>query len=404
MPDLIDRHFAGMNLDLRKKYSGYSRYMDQKVTPDVLSFIADCILNLADREIFSVRDVWSLRYFEKNTVAVFAKPPPSEQTASAEYGKFIGQPIKALAYAGVLAETRPSGNRYRYSIVNEQLLGHISWNERGALGFLQKYIEKVLSDSGFIGRYNKYKEQMSKQPEPRYFHSLKSSFDRFMLGNTKIKQVVEIHRIFPKVVNPLAVRDGLPGAERGKVSEGPFMYSGLMYNRINFRDRRSGKPKGITRQGHDLQNAMEMGEQVRLRAEYRLYSVRKTVKKVRELASSASSGQGERSAATHAHHIFARAQHPQFEAYPENLIMLTPDQHLSEAHPNSRTSQVDSDYQIQYLLAQCDSIAASLRKGETLYSKKRLVKMLNDGLALKVMLRDSFAKIKEKLRTRQTRP
>ena len=110
------------------------------------------------------------------------------------------------------------------------------------------------------------------------------------------------------------------------------------------------------------------------------------------------SGQEKKSAAKHAHHIFAKAQHPQFEAYPENLIMLTPDQHLSEAHPKSRTSQVDPDYQIQYLLVQCDIIAESRRKGETLYSKERFVKMLNEGLRLEVKMRDSFAKISEKLR------
>lgn len=404
MPDLIDRHFSGTDLDLRRRYPGYSRYMDQKVTPDVLSFIADCILNLPNREIFSVRDVWGSKYFEKNTVAVFGKPRPSEKTASAEYNKFIGQPIKALAYAGVLAEIKPSGRRYRYSIANQQLLDHISWNERGALGFLQKYVEKVLADSGFIGRYDKYREQMSKRPDSKYFASLKSSFERFMLGNTNINQVTEIRRIFPKVVNPLAVRDGVPGAERGRMSPHPFVYSDLMYNRINMRDRNVKKPKGITRQEHDFRSALEMGEQVRLRAEYRLYSVRKAVEKVKKLTGVAHPGQGEESAATHAHHIFTRARHPQFEAYPENLIMLTPDQHLSEAHPKSKTSQVDPDYQIQYLLAQCDTIAESRRKGETLYSKERFVKMLNDGLRLEVKLRDSFADMKEKLRARLARP
>ena len=404
MSDLIDRHFSEMDLDLRKQYSGHSRYMDQKVTPDVLSFIADCILNLPDREIFSVRDIWGLKYFEKNTVAVFTKPPPSEQTSSAEYGKFIGQPIKALAYAGVLAETRPSGNRYRYSIANQKLLDHISWNEKGALGFLQKYVEKVLADSGFINRYNKYREQMLKQTDPKYFDALKSSFEKFMLGNTNINQVVEIRRIFPKVINPLAVRDGLPGAERGRMSPHPFAYSDLMYNRINMRDRSANKPKGITRQEHDFRSALEMGEQVKLRAEYRLYSVRKTMEKVRELMADAYSGQGKEHAAMHAHHIFTRAQHPQFEAYPENMIMLTPSQHLSQAHPKSKTSQVDPDYQIQYLLMQCDTIAESRRKGETLYSKERFVKMLNEGLKLEVKPRDSFARIKEKLRACLMRP
>ena len=43
MEDLLKQHFDQTDLNIREKVLGYSRFMDQKVTPDVLSFIADCI-------------------------------------------------------------------------------------------------------------------------------------------------------------------------------------------------------------------------------------------------------------------------------------------------------------------------------------------------------------------------
>ena len=53
--DKILAQLQKQNLDIRD--SGY-RYMDQKVTPDVLAFIADCIVNLpsSTRENFTKND------------------------------------------------------------------------------------------------------------------------------------------------------------------------------------------------------------------------------------------------------------------------------------------------------------------------------------------------------------
>ena len=50
MIENITNHLQNFDFDVRK--SKDARFMDQKVTPDVLSIIADCVLNYdADRNI-----------------------------------------------------------------------------------------------------------------------------------------------------------------------------------------------------------------------------------------------------------------------------------------------------------------------------------------------------------------
>ncbi|MCX6746056.1 MAG: hypothetical protein NTX00_03485, partial [Candidatus Parcubacteria bacterium] len=136
MENLLKQHFDQIDLDIRKKPQGYSRFMDQKVTPDVLSFVAECILNLVDKrnKKFSVKDIWQSDYLEKNTMAVFGKPAPSNKTASAEYNKFIGQPLKTLSYSKILIEY--PGNPNLYQINNRQILEYIALNQRNAFLFL----------------------------------------------------------------------------------------------------------------------------------------------------------------------------------------------------------------------------------------------------------------------------
>ncbi len=81
MEDSVKQHFNQIDLDIRKQAPVYSRFMDQKVTPDVLSFIADCVLNLLDGKdpgaVFTTKDIWDFQYFQKNIVAIFGKPSPT---------------------------------------------------------------------------------------------------------------------------------------------------------------------------------------------------------------------------------------------------------------------------------------------------------------------------------------
>ena len=83
----IDDYFSNINLDIRVKGNN-PRFIDQKCTPDVLSFIADCIINL-NKDEFVRDDIWMLPYFLKNAVFIFNKPSPNNPTTGSEYDKLI---------------------------------------------------------------------------------------------------------------------------------------------------------------------------------------------------------------------------------------------------------------------------------------------------------------------------
>ncbi len=391
MNPLIELHFRNKDFDIRKKSLGYSRFMDQKITPDVLAFITDCILNLPNNSDFTVRDIWKLDYFEKNTKAIFGKPAPSNETAFSEYNKFIGQPLKTLAYAGVLQEQK-HGNTNHYSINDRELLEYISLNERSSLDFLIEYIIKVMVDSGFINFIEDYKNKISQRFNPTYFINLKNRFHRFMLGNTEIKGLVEINRIFPKIINPYAVKHGIPGSEKGRITHYPFTFSDLMYNRINFRDIK--KAKGVSRQ----EAAVVMRATTKQKKKYFEYRILKAIELIkRKYTSSELRDQWANGQASHVHHIFPRSQYPEFTAYTENLVKLTPEQHYSHAHPNAHTQEIDESYQIQCLMAKCTSIENSILAGEFIYSKANFIYMVNKLLGLELQPEVDFDGIRLKL-------
>lgn len=384
---IIDKHFDNRIFDIRRKDPGYSRFMDQKVTPDVLSFIADCILNLPNTYCFTVRDIWQSDYFVKNTREIFQKPLPSDRSAASEYDKFIGQPLKSLAYSKVLIETQTNVNSY--SVQNLDLLKNIANSERNAFEFIYRYVVKVLTDSGFIDNLYQYKNNANQET----FLKLKERFKRFMFGHTRIANQKEVYRIFPKVLNPFAVKHRLHGSEHGRISKDLFAYSDLMYNRINFRD--INKSKSVTRK-----SASQQKNKISHEAQQK-YRTNKAVKLIREKYqdSEVRDQLAIVGRADTVHHIFPQSEWPQYAAYPENLIKLTPAQHMSRAHPNSHTHIVDEFYQIQCLLAKCDSIESSLQNGEFLYSIDNFVRMLNECLNLELDLDCSLDDIRNKLNT-----
>ena len=111
MIENITNHLQRFDFDVRK--SKDARFMDQKVTPDVLSIIADCVLNFdADRNIeFTKDDIWNDNYFNTNVKGIFNKPDAQNETTRQEYDKFTSQPLRTLAYSGVL-EMRKSENKH----------------------------------------------------------------------------------------------------------------------------------------------------------------------------------------------------------------------------------------------------------------------------------------------------
>lgn len=394
--NILKEHFESVSLDIRQQSLGYSRFMDQKVTPDVLSFIADCIVNFIgakDPQIsFSVNDIWEFPYFIKNSVAVFGKPSPENETAGSEYDKFIAQPLKTLAFSGILKEKKV-GRRNIYVVSNPNILEYISQNEKHSMIFLVKYIEKVLSDSGFISKFEKFKgKALTKTLSTEDFDSLKTDFQAFMRGHTEINTDTEINRIFPKILNPYAAFYLIPGTEKGHLTSGRFIYPDLMYNRQNFRD--IGKDKGLTRQ----EAIEELSKQPEL-ISYRVQKAKSIIKRNHsssELKDSLAVG-----SATQVHHIFPESKFPEISDYLENLILLTPQQHNTRAHPENKNNTIDVNYQKECLLSKIDSITASLNRRESLYVREKLIHVVNVGYGLNLSTSTNFAELKEVIQNRK---
>ena len=367
----IMEFLSGFDLDIRKTRD--ARFSDQKCTPDVICFIADCIINtVQEYDYFDVNQIWNSQYFIKNTRAIFNKPWANDDRARHEYDKFIAQPLRLLAYSHVLEIERIRG-RNVYRVRNAYILDYIAQRERNTFNFLYCYFEKVLSDSGFWRYFLEYKEN----PNQESYLELRDRFVRFIIGNTAINGEVEVRRIFPKILNIFAVEHMLPGSERGHISSYAFTFSDLMYNRKNWRDL--NKEKTITRQ-EAIEDSIDLEQQ----EAYNNYYVQKAIAQIRKLhTESEVHDQWRQGDATQVHHIFPKSKYPEIAHYLENLILLTATQHYTKAHPNNRTQEINRDYQLTCLLAKADTIDKSLRKnGERYYRKESFLFVIQIGLEL----------------------
>ncbi len=378
------------DLDVRK--SGDARFMDQKCTPDVVCFIADCIMNLDPQGEFVVQDIWDMPYFVKNASAIFGKPSPKNVTAKHEYDKFIQQPLRMLAYAHVLGmEKRGAVNHYW--IANQEILDYISTKERNAYNFLYIYITKVLSDSNILKLFEKFKQVCYKGSVTQQdYLELKDKYTRFIIGNTAINGEVEVYRIFTKVINVYSAENDIQGTEKGRLSKDIITFSDLMYNRKNWRD--IGKSKSQTRQ-----EAASM-EEISQQEAYENYQVTKAMNLIRKIQlDSEVKDQYAIGEATQVHHIFPKSMFPEIAHYLENLIKLTPTQHYTKAHPNNHTQTTNKDYQLVCLLAKSQNIEQSIKTvGEKYYRKESFIYVINVGLDAELSLKLSFADIRKQLR------
>jgi len=378
----ITTHLEAKNFDIRKSH--FSRFTDQKCTPDVLSFIADCIGEYIKEEPdkeFEVIDIWKNDFTVENTIDIFNKPSPENKAAISEYNKFFGQPLRLLDYAGIL-ESRREGTTFKYKCIKHDMLDFISLKSVNAFDFLFVYLEKVLNDSGFLEKIIKYKQNQNKSS----LQNVKDEFTKFMQDNTPIKETLEPRRIFPKILNIFAVKWKMKGIERGYISKNEFYRSDLMYNRINWRDE-GEKNKRNTRN-----EALALVEQFPKAADYEIGKAKKLVVKIHgevsEIQDEWSNGE-----ATQKHHIFPKSEYAEFAADIENLIILTPTQHFTKAHPGNNTNKIDKEYQKAMLIAKSHSI----EKNQSHYSKERFVEILNVGLGLELPKNISFNEIREKL-------
>lgn len=374
----VEEFCAAHNYDLR--VSGNGRWIDQKCAADVITVVADCILNYGlehAEDFFTTKDVWHYQYTIENVEAIFRKPGVERSEAKSEYDKFFQQPMEMLAYAGLLKKEK-RGNRNYYQIADYEVLEFVALRERNALVFLKHYIEKVLRDSNV---YHLFEEFFRRQNKTTY-NNLKGGFTNFLIANTKINGVVECHRIFIKVLNPLAYFARSCGTEKGRLSEHPITYDMLMYNRNNFRDVFANKPKGITRKEYAIEHPVVVNE-----AYYRYQSAK--AKRFLKLFNDQNRGGitehldgiHEHDQATQMHHIFPEADYPEICYFLENLIALTPTQHMNYAHPEHRTAEIDEQYQHILLLSKTDRIRENLIADgvERIYDFTNLLFVLSVG-------------------------
>lgn len=386
MLEKILNHLSSLDLDVRKSH--FSRFTDQKCTPDVISFIADCVreyIKEQPNKEFEVMDIWKSPFAIENTVSIFNKPSPENDNAISEYNKFFGQPMRLLDYAGIL-DSRRDGTTYIYKCTNPEILYFIALKADNALDFLFVYLQKVLEDSGFIDKIIDYKNNQTKNS----LQDLKEEFMKFMHDNTPVKGTYEPNRIFPKIINIFAVKWGMKGIERGYVTDNVFYRSDLLYNRINWRDE-GEKDKRTTRN-----EALVLEEQFPRYAAYEIAKAKNLLERIHgnvsEMHDEWANGD-----ATQKHHIFPKSEYPEFAADIENIIILTPTQHFTKAHPGNNTNRIDRQYQKLMLISKSYSIEKSLVRNEPYYRKERFIEIVNDVLNLELSNNLSFHKIREKL-------
>ena len=366
------------NYDLR--ISGNGRWIDQKCAADVLTVVSDCILSYGQihgDSFFTTPDIWHNDYTVENVEAIFRKPGVERTEAKNEYDKFFQQPMELLSYAGVLQKEK-RGKRNFYKIQNTDVLEYIALRERNSLFFLKTYIEKVLKDSGIYHWFDTFFKEQSKMA----YEEMKEEYANFIIKHTKINGVVECNRVFIKVLNPLAYFAHCCGTEKGRMSEQPITYDMLMYNRNNFRDLYANKPKGITRKEYAAQNPVEINDA------YYHYQSAKAKRFLRLFNDQTRNSRTEHlepmhvgDKAIHMHHIFPEAYYPEICYLLENIIALTPTQHLSYAHPNGKTTEIDNMYQHLLLLSKTERIKENLHSQEVehIYEFANLLYVLNVG-------------------------
>lgn len=375
MKEKIKEHLDKYDFDIRK--SGNGRWIDQKCTMDVISLIADCIIEFVGKDLtkeFTTNDIWYSQYAVDNVQNIFSKPDPLKKSKN-EYDKVFGQSLKLLGYSKILNE-RKDGGKNKYKINNLEILSYIAVRDSNSLEFLCMYIEKVLDDSGLKSSFNEFFEKQTGDA----YEDVRNKFFEFTKDNTKITGDFECGRIFTKVINPLAYKKRKYGTIKGRISKEAITREDIQYNRKNWRDINSNKPKNVSRGEYPVTTTDQMTT----------YKIQKAKKQLRKFNDSFRGSVSEvninatfPTSATQMHHIFPVAKFPIIADYLENLIALTPNQHYLQAHPNNKTSAINKDYQYLCLVCKTSRIKENLESDtqEHIYFFTDYLFVLNTGFS-----------------------
>lgn len=363
-----------------------ARYVDQKCTPDIVCFIADCILSTScANKTFTINDLWEEKYFIDNCRVIFGKPSPSDPSAQNEYNKVLCQPLKLLSYAHVLS-VKSIKKTLQFSVSDIEMLEYISTKERNAYNFMLKFFMRVISDSGIMRFFDEYRENCKVNAKAAKAE-IYTKYHRFISANTPSHSKTDVDRIFHKVFNLYAYSNMLPGS-KGKI----LNWYDLMYNRINWRDK-GKKNKSLTREQAAIAEIERINQDF-----YIDYQVNKAIRKVREKQGTISEVNDELASgiATEVHHIFPKSEFPELASFFENLILITSSQHRQKAHPNSNFHLINKEYQLICLMAKSRSIENYIKNyGESFYTKKSFVHVINTGTSQEELQEtDSFTTIR----------
>lgn len=378
MKQKIDEYFQNKNLDIRKTQN--ARFFDQKVQPDVLSAVCECILHCVNNEdVFTVNDIRFCPYSNELVTEIFNKPEIKK--AEKEYDKFFSQPLKMLAYSGLISENKDK-KPYKYTVLYKEFIEYISLRDRNAFYFLSIYLEKVLLDSAIWKCFDDFFKQQTKHS----LYELRKKFVEFIIENTAINKELETIRIFNPMLNILSFKYKKLGSKLGDISE--INYDDLLYNRPNWRDVK--KDKTLTRYEFNVQFFKKTIENDK----FYKYQIEKAKKFVKKIHSVSEIHRFSSYPATQAHHIFLSAEYPELADIPENIIAITPNQHFYRCHPNNKTSILDRHYQIICLLSKLDTVEIDYMNQEFNYSKEKFIDVLNIGLETNIPHTMDFEELK----------
>lgn len=175
--------------------------------------------------------------------------------------------------------------------------------------------------------------------------------------------------------------------KKGHLSKDIITQDMIMYNQKNWRDILSEKPKNMTRSDYAITLSRQDNDYM---TTYRINRAKRNLRRYNDLHRDGKTELFDErhilDPATQIHHIFPSNEFPTISDYLENLIVLTPTQHYSYAHPNNNTQYVDKDYQYLCLIAKTGTIRDNLlgyTDAPIIYDFSLYQNVLNTGLYTK---------------------
>lgn len=370
---IIESHLQKQVLDLRIRND--ARWIDQKVQYDNLYYIiTDAILHGFKIKKFTAPEIRKYKHYEKTIIDLYGKPR-FNKLSSNEYDKFVSQPLKTLAYFGILTETKEYKTNV-YDIAQTQILEMMSRTPGTTLKILVLFFEEMISQNNWTFIEDFWNNNDSDQE----YQICKNSFREEMIKYTKLGSrgsdgKLETGRMFTPFINPLANKRKKRGTLRGHLSPDIIQLDELSYNRINFRDQLSGKAKSQTRKSYDPPDPLPKAIMTKMKILRKSFAKSKNTSK-----SYVSLYSGKKERGMPVHHIFTVAQCPDLACVLENLVPITYQEHQEAHGGHGGTRSVDSKMQKELLIVQAGFIEDhEIHDGKD-FSKDIFIKTLKHGL------------------------